>query len=281
MIPYGVHRDMPAEVYHKLPCISASLLKKFHGVTDAHAKVAIDTPFVETPETMLGTLAHHAILEPDNPWPKLAIQPDVYTNEKGETKPWHNGAKACKDWIAKQEGAGLRVMLEREVQRLNRMVDAVRSHAGAMELLKDGQAEVSFVIPDCEQSFGHPLKARMDWIPKRGPLVDLKFFRDVSDFGFKKDASMRGLHIQAALYQVIYNALHPNDRRDEFHFIAVENEPPHCVRIFIASQEFIKRGWEDAKTYMKRYARAIESGVWAGYGNDPVWLDYWEQKGKQ
>lgn len=282
MIPYGVHRDMSPEVYHKLPCISASLLKKFHNTTDAHAKVAIDEKWEPSPEAIIGTLAHQSILEPDKDLPKLAVQPDTYTNDKGEVKPWHNGADKCKTDRAKAIAEGKTWITKDDKKRWKGIVAAVLAHDRARSILECGRSEVSFAVPANPATCGHPLKARMDFVPDRPFLLDLKTFRDVSDRGFTKDAYDRGLHIQAAFYLAVYNTLNPDDRRDGFKFIAVENQAPFCVRVFTCTPEFIARGWEDATAYMARYARCIETGVWSGYGPDEVPLDLpYYVKGKQ
>lgn len=274
----GLVLNLPAAQYHAVDAVSASKLKKFHLVTDAHAKVALAEPFDPTPETIIGTLGHLSILEPEAPWPMLAVQPETYGPER---KKWHNGAAECKAWRDAQKAAGRIIVKEDDLHRLRGITDAIRGQQSpgaeyAREILKHGQSEVSLFIPPSPQTLGLPIKARMDWVPAQPFLADVKLFRDVSDHGFKKDAYNRGLHVQAWWYLATWNLHHKPlglELRTGFKFIAIENQPPHCVRVFNCTPEFIHKGGEDAQEYLARYEACTRTGIWAGYDDKETALE--------
>lgn len=266
----GLVLNMPAAEYHAVDAVSASKLKKFHLVTDAHAKVALAEPFEPTPETIIGTLGHLSILEPLAPWPMLAVQPETYGPER---KKWTYAAGECKAWREAQKAAGRITVKEEDLHRLHGITDAIRGQQSpgaeyAREILTHGQSEVSLFIEPSPRTLCLPLKCRMDFVPAQPFLADVKLVRDVSDRGFIRDAYDRGYHVQAWWYLACWNLHHEPlglEKRAGFKFVAIENQPPHCVRVFDCSPEFIARGGEDAQKYLARYKDCITTGVWRGY----------------
>lgn len=105
----GVVRGLDSATYHAIPGASPSKLMKFHGTTPAHAKVALDTPIKPSPEMILGTLAHAAVLEPDKPLPRIVMVPKEYpeTEKKGK-----KGKKGKKTTVTVEQVAPLQIETE-------------------------------------------------------------------------------------------------------------------------------------------------------------------------
>lgn len=208
---------------------------------------------------MLGTLAHSVILEPDKPLPGIVIQPDEY--EPG--KKWTNAAKACKEWRAAQEKAGLVVLKADEYNAVFNMARTVSNHTKAGPLLAKGQSELSLVTFDAANNV--PVRARLDFVPDGQPfLMDVKTTHDASPHAFRKKASQDGLHIQAAMYLDLWNCL-TGEQRTGFRFIAVEQKPPHAVMVFDASLRFIEQGRADYKRMLAMYGRCVAEDNWPAY----------------
>jgi hypothetical protein len=252
----GVHFDMDAATYHALPGASASQLRILWQSTPAHLKIKQTKPREATAEMIIGTLAHSVILEPDKPLPGIIIQPDEY--EPG--KKWTRNAKACKDWHAQQEKAGLIALKPEEYDAVFGIASAIAGHELASELLRHGKPEVSLVAFD--ETNRIVVRARLDFVPNNfGYLCDVKTTADVSPRGFERNAFESGFHIQAALYLSLWNVL-TGEMRTGFRFIAVEQHPPHDLNVFDCSAEFIRRGWEDMNGALRTYARCVREDNW-------------------
>ena len=262
MIPYGVHFNLPAETYHALPGASASRLKAFHGdgITPAHARIKIEEPFEPTPWSIMGTLTHLALLEPEKVSQRVIIQPETYGPD---AKKWNGNAKDCKAWREAAEKGAL-ILRKPEFDAVEAMVRAIGAKKEAAELIVGARTEVSIIA----QAEGHgiPFKARMDIVPAGPVLADLKCVRDVSDRGFTRLAYDRGYHIQAAAYLAVWNAQCATvEKKDQFVFIACENVAPFTVRTFNCTNQFLERGREDMALCLAKYAKCISTGEWSGY----------------
>jgi hypothetical protein len=215
----------------------------------------------------MGTLIHAAILEPLKPLPKLTVQPASYTNEKGETKDWHNGSKACKDWHATQKAAGIDVLTQQQFDDLNGCVNAVRSHPVASAALCDGKAEVS-VFRRVELPSGRTVfcKARLDFVTSGDVIVDIKKVQSGSGSAdsFKWIARDRWLHMQAAFYLDAWNAI-AHDEKSEWCWVVVEEDSPHLVAVHRCDSESLARGRAEYMHRLEKYAECRESGRWPGY----------------
>ena len=269
MIPYGVHFNMPAETYHKLPGASASKLKAFHRTTPAHARVKLEEPFEQTPYTLMGTLVHNWHLEGFSLKQRLAEQPETY--EPG--KKWTYNSNACKEWRAEQLAAGKIIVKKSEYDRVQEMVYGIRNHEEIYNLTIEAKTEVSVITHD--QTNDIPFRCRMDIVPNGLPyLADIKCVSDITDRGLTLNAYDSGWHIHAAAYLAVWNSqCGTEDRRTGFRFICVENEAPFSVRWFECSERFLSEGAQDMARYLKLYAECTRTGIWPGYPSECQTLD--------
>lgn len=204
----GIYYDLPAEKYFPANGVSNSQLK--HLNPPARYPVAMATRTETTPFMRMGTLVHSAILEPDKPLPGIVKQPETYTNEKGEVKPWHNGSKTCKQWAINHRAIGWEIMTGDEFDTLTNCVRALERDPLAMALLGDPE------LTKTEVSVWAPLKlpsgrtvtrrARLDAV--RAPVAaDIKVVQE--GMGAKREferlAFDRRYHVQAAYYMDAWN----------------------------------------------------------------------------
>ena len=291
----GIYHDLPAEQYHAHHGISNSQLK--HLDPPARFPVAMLEKVEPTPWMRMGTLVHHAILEPDKPFPAITVQPETYPAPAthadvkagkiaaGEPLKWSNNAKWCKGWYAAQKQAGQDVMSAQEFEVLNGCVKALTNDHLVSRSLAEGEGEVSFLAPLTLPSGREVLRrGRIDWV--RQPVIyDIKVVQEGMGAreAFEKLAFERRYHVQAAYYMDGLNSMAtPGDEVEAFVFFVVEREAPFLISRFevpincelaeVGRAQYI----QDLETFMD----CKESGVWPGYpaGFQPLGLPGWARR---
>lgn len=287
ILPPGVHLDIPAEVYHAQPGASASILRIIHTSSPLHANAAMDEPFEETPAMRLGTLAHHVILEPDRPLPRIAVTPSHYPcppdsslvktkkAAPGELVPWHPAASYCKAWRASNEATGDLVLSQKEYDAAASMAQAIARHPIARTLLAKGRPEVSVISHD--DGLNVPIRCRIDWLPEGDAtilldngieipvsecVVDIKTTTDASPFGFSRQVSKMAYHLQAAWYLDLLAS--EGIPRPYFAFIAVESSSPHDVVVHVCEERTIAAGRDAYIRALTQWEKCRRQGVWPG-----------------
>ena len=289
----GIHLNVPAEVYHALPGVSSSALKVIHTSTPLHCHHQQQTPFEETVAMRLGTLAHHAVLEPNTPFPTVVVPPEAYPcpadsslvktkkAAPGDMVPWHAAASYCKAWVKDQEAKGILVLTQSEFDRVLGMARALSLHPIVSALLERGQSEVTVLSHDDDLDI--PIRSRIDWVPEGDTLitieggrtirvgeciVDIKTTSDVSPRGFQKTLAGLAYHIQAAWNLDLFAA--EGADRPYFVFIAVESQAPHDVAVYLADPQMIEIGRRDYLRAAHQWAACTRSGIWPGTPADLV-----------
>lgn len=273
---YGVSLDMPAAKYHAMAGASSSQLRAIWQATPAHFKAAQEDHEV-TPAMMMGTFAHALILEPTAPLPSICIRPDFYNQklkefQSGDVKPdgedwkdWSGNSAFCKAFLKTRKEAGCLVLKRSEHDAVLGMAKSAAAHPDSGPILTAGRSEVSMRVWSEEHQVW--VKCRLDWVPDRSSYIaDIKTTVSASERDFEKKATNEGLHMQAALYLAVWNALcGADDARTGFRFIAVENTPPYAVNVFEASQEFIARGTRDFASALAIYSKCVRENNWPAY----------------
>jgi hypothetical protein len=143
------------------------------------------------------------------------------------------------------------------------MEKAVMSHPSASVLLERGDPEVT-ALWDVD---GVECKARFDWLPSQFDVIcDLKTAADASPDGFATAAGRYRYAWQAAFYSMAAeaNGLGPRPMV----FIVVENEPPHCVALYMLDQEAIDAATFRIGRLIEQYAECRHADAWPGYSSE-------------
>lgn len=272
----GAHRDMPASRYHSMPGASASRLRKLWQSSPAHLRVEMRKQVEPTPAMILGTLAHHAVLEPEKPLPRLVVPPATYPAPSdsslvktkkvavGDAVDWSWSARFCKEWRRNLEAVGMMVVSQSTYDSTFGAAISVARHPIAGPLVADGDSEVSLLTWDETNDIG--VRCRLDHVPPGRSLVDCKFTHDVTPRAFAKHAFEMGYHIQAALYLDVWNSLCGADEpKDQFVFIACEQSEPWAVNVFTCSPDFIELGRQHAAEMLALFARCLREDRWPAY----------------
>jgi len=285
MIPLGIHRDIPASVYHDEPGASASRLKTIHNSTAAHLKLEMENPVVPTWEMNLGNIIHPRILEPGKPIPALAIEPETYvvpegydgsrgTPKTGDIVAWNGRTSYCRKWRKEQEAAGKIVVTAKIMDEIDRCVDRVMQHHEARELLEGADTEVTI---RWETECGFQCKARLDMVPRGSFLGDLKTTDDASQRGFERKVLSMGYHLQAAFYLDGWEAM--GDREfTGFRFVAYERETG-LVSVNQMSAELIAEGRIAYEAALEKFIAATRTGIWPAYpGLQTIDVPRWKRR---
>lgn len=263
----GAFLNVPSEVYHSAPGDSNSSLKAI-GVSPLDYK-RYKTGQVKREETEYmeyGQLFHSAVLENRDLSELCYVQPELYAEG---TKPWHNGAKECRQW--REMHADKPILSAYDFEQLKKEVTYVKNHRD-FGLLLGAYTEVSCFARDPET--GYLLKGRLDalkYFPVPGVrdrwlIGDVKTCQDASTAGFSREILKRKYHVQAAMYRRIVRRL---TKCDDvlFVFFAVEKGPCMKMNVRFLSQQAMDVGDKVLDKYMATLRACRITDTW------PEWAD--------
>lgn len=271
----GIYPALSNEDYHASPGISNSGLgdiaqspwhfwsRRFHP----------DRPEpIETPSQFDGTLAHCAILEPDEFEKRYVVLPDDAPRrpssvQRNAKKPSPETVKAIEwwdEWTAKTNGARTITAEQRDVALRQR--DAVLALPDVAAALSKGRPEVSAFWHDPET--GVLCKCRPDWVHEPSAagvvLLDVKTYSDASPREFRRQIARMGYHRQAAYYSDGYQ-LASGLRVLGFIFVCVEMPWPHAASAVMLDDESIELGRRNYRQHLNTYAECLARDEWPAY----------------
>ena len=204
----------------------------------------------------IGTLAHAAILEPDEMDSRYVVIPrDALTS---------NGAKRGKAWDQfKAENDGKLMLKAPELKHVKAMRDAVWANPLIEEKL-DVQREVEV---SCYFDYLRvPCKARFDFLGERYG-IDVKT-TEPSLRKFDKVSADMDYHGKAAWY--INAAMKAG--RDDFYFyiLAVRQKPPYQVRLYEHEPELLLAADNSFERFLPALEERLGNGDWSDPGEDEI-----------
>jgi hypothetical protein len=211
----GIYKNLPAEQYFAEDRINNSGLKLI-ARTPAHYKYYKEhlNEKPPTPQMMLGTAVHCAVLEPATFQDRYAVAPQCDKRTKEGKAIW-----------ADLEAGKKLILSASDYELVEGMSQSVLTHETASKLLAAGDPEVT-VFTEIE---GIPAKARLDWY-RNGIILDLKTTQAADPDSFSKSCANFGYSMQAAFYMDCCQAI--GLECHTFIFITVENSAPYPVAIY-------------------------------------------------
>lgn len=251
--------------------VSQSRLKLL-ARSPAHLKYAIEHPEPPTPAQTLGHVFDAALFEPDAIANICYVRPSHYVGE-GTKKPWHNGAKFCKEWNEAHKDR--EIIPQADFASVQAMVGEILKHPAAALVLKEGKSGFCLFSEDAET--GLQLKGRPDWM-SGNVIADLKSCVDASPNGFARAVANFGYEIQAAFYLDLAAVL--KLEKEHFFFIACEKEPPYAVAVYELDEESINIGRTKYRRLLARYLQCVVADTWPGYSRhvEVLTLPAWSKK---
>jgi len=258
--------DIPFNAYRETDGVNYSTLKLMYP-TPAHVLAPRDKE-EETPEMILGSLIHRAILEPEVPLSRIAIKPDGMSFATREGKAWR----------AQREEAGMLIVPAKDWESLGGCVKAAATNSFIRDALRGAMTEVSLFAQLPTDTLMR--KARVDAVPVGNYLGDIKTVEDASPEAMRKYLADRGYARQAAWYLKLWNHLFPKDQRDTFVFFLLEKRPPYLSACYQVSTEALRIADEKNEEQFTLYQRCVNWGEWPGYPLDPqiVGFNRWTTK---
>lgn len=225
--------------------------------------------------------------EPDTFEKVYVMQPETYPGDKGEPKPWHNGATFCKDFNARIAAQGLVPLSEKEWTALANMRDAVHEHAIARELIALCEPQVT--IRTKMPAWGLTLQARPDMLStkpasiSRGRRFSLDFktidsLSRVYDHFDPKNPTVgkpiieHGYHRQAAIDNCLL-ALEKEYGDTAHYLVFAEKTEPYRVAVVELSEAFLELGWREVERAMGQIAECHRKNTWPGSPAGVVTID--------
>lgn len=261
----GLHADIAEERYHgrELGVASKSALDLVRR-SPAHyyAWVRGEIDDEDSPALAFGRAFHTALLEPEKYARRYIVEPDF-----GDCRFKENKARRD-EW--RREAAGRVPVDASDARRIERMVEAVRRHPRARNLIAGGQPEVT--VKWIDEATSLTCKGRVDYYrPDLRLIVDAKTALDASPGAFRKSCASYGYGRQEAMYRAGFAAI--GKPVEHFVFLAVEKEPPYQVGLYNLTPESVARGHESIRRDMETLAECIRTNRWPGYSEEIVELE--------
>jgi hypothetical protein len=220
-----------------------------------------------TDQMLLGAVAHHLLLGEGSFRTKYIPFPETYRDKKTAVeKPWHNGADACKAWVAKQTLAG---KVPVPVKDLLKMVEMAKSLA-LEPLVRDGllvgHIECSGFAKD--KDTGLWIKTRPDVVPMVSDFVDLKTASEVTTPALQSSIRTYGYHQQGALVWEVCEQL--GLPFESFTLLFIETDIPYCARTVPLPDDDLARGRLQNRAMLRRIKQCIDTEHWPGPGEGDI-----------
>lgn len=280
-------RNMPNEIYHKMPALSNSGLKTLINCPAKYYYKYLSGEYEpkEKPYFKIGKAAHKYILEGEEEFLK---------------EYWHNPYSEMKkdeliellktfgfdDSIKKYLVADLMELvlktaeIEPKAIHLNKsemnqvicMARAINNDKKCKTALsQEGESELSLFWQDDKTDVW--LKCRPDYLPYDClDVPDYKTAESANPDTFFNTFIKYGYHVQAAMYRMGIKAVTGIDVQN-FFFIVQEKEPPYVTQIFNPAAEHIIN-WGEKAIYLgiEKYLECKEKDLWEGYSNKIIEL---------
>jgi exodeoxyribonuclease VIII len=263
LIPEAVdyHADFTAVSHSMLEVFRASV-PRFHQ-TFVTGQLPRPEP---TPQMIFGSRFHKLLLEPERA--NFKVPPTCDRRTKA-------GKELYELWS--QENQGCEVLDQDDLDKLRRMVDAVRANTVVkyLELLdRPGQVERA-VRWECPET-GLACKCRPDKLFPRGVVLDVKTTVDPDPEAFGKACHNFGYGRQVAYY--VDGLKTAAGILCDFYFLVVSKEQPHEVMVCDLHPDDVDQGRRENRALLGELELRMDSGDWSGrYSGEvqtvrlPVW----------
>jgi hypothetical protein len=252
---------MTADAYRSKEGLTQSELNRF-----AQSPALFRYVEVEQTTAMQSGHALHALLLENRK--EYVIKPETYGPDE---KPWHGGAKECKDWMAAH--AGQLILSADEAEGIECAVRHAQQHELVKHLLAGAHTELS--VFGCTQAGLMWGKGRMDAVNFRGDrvqVIDVKTTQDARLSAFSRTILQRGYHIQAAWYRRLIRQFVEEQIQHEHWLIAVEIDPIPRVNVWKMETAAIDYADQQIDELLEKLAECKSTGRWPDYHDRDVGL---------
>lgn len=226
----GRYDDISLEDYHRqikgYSKSSLDIIDKSYS----HYLSAVLEPREATPAMAFGSAFHCKVLTPKLFDEEYAVAPSVDRRTKAGKLEWQ-------DFVDSSDGKEIITIDQSDI--IDKMSEKMFSHTKAAALLKDGDAEHTFIWEDPKT--GLKCKCRPDYLRQDGICIDVKTTSDASWFKFQRSVVNFRYHVQGAFFlDGISSVL--KTRIEHFILIAIETSPPYEIAIYRLDENAIDVG---------------------------------------
>lgn len=253
----GLYPDIPEDTYHASKTSLSSSGAKVIVKSPATFKWRLENPEPFKREYDDGSAAHQLVLGV-GPGIEVLAAPDGTEFTDRRTNAYKAAEKAARD-------AGKIPLLRKQMAVVEAMAEKLREHRQAMELLTEGQPEVSAYAVDDET--GVVRRGRFDWLTDY-VLVDYKstVAGGAHPRKFGRVAMELGYYQQAPWYLDIARDL--GHEASAFAFIVQEKEPPYEVTVIELPKEAMTLGRDRNREALQRFRDCMDTDLWPSYVPD-------------
>lgn len=252
---------MVDQEYRKQPGLTQSALNLFNQSPALYAYA----PPQETHAMRLGRALHAKMLTDQEDY---VVKPSTYGPDQ---KPWHGGAKECKQWM--EDNAHRTILSLEEHTEITNAVRHAMKHELVAHLIRGAYTEVSIFGVDQK---GVPWgKGRLDAIQCRGDhiqIIDVKTTQDATLGGFSRSIYQRGYHRQAAWYVDLVSQFIDPKVRVDYWLIALEVSPLPRVNVWKLAPEAVQVGREENEKLIDLHIECSSTGYWPDFHKRDVGL---------
>lgn len=253
----GLHRKIPAHVYHAHKAASCSILKILANETPADAKIVMDEGGEDKECFVFGDAFHAFLMEHDRFEAEYMLGPLVKSKAEKKWKEAEIAAKA----------EGKRLLTWADHQTLVGMKASLGRHTLARSIINaPGFTEVSLLWKD--PLTGEDVKNRVDRLvtyDDDAMIVDLKSCKKgaASPRNFARECARFGYQIQIGGYRNGVAAVLGKLAR--FVLVAVEKSRPYKVAVHEARAPALLKSENAFRQALDKYHECNVSGNWHGY----------------
>lgn len=219
-------------------------------------EVLLDT-FTESEATKVGS-AFHLLMESE----KKFKEEIIFAGKDGRSKEYKDAVKNAEKgtivlnqgWLAKIEG----------------MRTSITSNKAILELIEHHSVkhEMSAFVRHKPTTLG--LKCRPDIVRQgihdsnKDLIIDYKTTKDVNPDSFGRSVFNYSYHIQAALYEMVWE-MATGREVENFIFVCVEKERPYLCVAYQLDEDTLAEGRAALKKALVKYKKCAETKIWEGY----------------
>ena len=174
-----------------------------------------------------------------------------------------------KEWEAfEKENADAIILTRNDHEKALRMADALRKHAGAMDILA-GQLETTLRWTDC----GIRRRCTPDAVVPGSHAAELKTCATADPARFTWQAIRYGYHAQLADQLAGIRTVGTLGTVTDAYIVAIEATEPHPITILKLTPRALEQGAKLARLWFERVATCLATEQWPPYAQDVVELN--------
>lgn len=280
-------RNMPIQVYHKMPALSNSGLKTLIECPAKYYYKYLSGEYEpkEKPHYKIGKAAHCYLLEGEEKFKQIYWHNPYAEFKKDEIVQILCSSFGYDKSIKAASVAELQEILidNAEIERkeihlnaneLNQVVNMARTaksdHKAHKALSQEGESELSIFWQDEYTDVW--LRCRPDFLPYDCENIpDYKTSDSANPRDFYAKFLSYGYHVQAAMYRMGIKAVTGIDVLN-FYFLVQEKEPPYVSQIYNPCDSLILYGEKAVRNGIDKFLECKSKDLWASYSDKVIEL---------